>query len=195
MTLFTLNLLVATLALAFIVWLQIALLWRMGSWFAPRVQLLVYDEGLPIGAKAPELAVQLPFGGAAHLNFKEGGPTFIVFGTTGCDPCRRLLDAATKHPFTKGLRLIYVVDQNTGLDPHLSKRWEVFGFGDENKARRMWNAPVSPYFHLLDSSGRVVHKGVANSPEHLDWLLNIRPESRIPDSGLPTTGGNDLQRR
>ena len=57
----------------------------------------------------------------------------------------------------------------------LGGRWALYRFAAESLTRRQWNAAVSPYFHLLDPTGRVVAKGVGSRPEHLDHLLSITP--------------------
>jgi hypothetical protein len=160
------------LALTTVVWLALALLWRFGSWKTSNVELLTHTEGLRIGAEAPDIAGYV---GEQEMHVSlEGRETFVVFGTEGCEPCVQLLAAAAVHPATRSVRKIYFSDGALD-DPELVNSWEIYRFHDENAARRAWRAPVSPYFHLVDAGRRVVAKGVANRPEHLDRLLAIPP--------------------
>lgn len=157
-----------------LLWLGFGLLWRVGSWQLSQTYLLNVTEGLRIGAEAPEIAGYAD-GQDMHLSF-EGGETFVVFGTNGCEPCAQLLEAAARHPATRHLRRVYVSDSDhVAGDPELLRSWETYRFHDEQLTRKAWRAPVSPYFHLVDADGRVVMKGVANHPQHLDRLLTLRP--------------------
>lgn len=136
----------------------------------PVVELLTHGEGLRIGAEAPDIAV---YAGAQemHISF-EGREAFVAFGTKGCEPCGQLVAAAAAHPATRNLRRIYISDAD-GVegDADVVGSWELYRFHDEAAARKVWRAPVSPYFHLIDSDRRIVAKGVANRVEHLDRLL------------------------
>lgn len=160
--------------LGFLLLLAFALLWRVTSWRTSAVQLLVHDEGLRIGAEAPQIAA---YAGEQEVHLSFGGPeAFVVFGTRGCAPCEELLDAAARHPATRHLRRVYVADSEAvDVGPDVLGAWEIFRFHDERVTRKRWRAPVSPYFHVIDTDGRIVSKGVANRPEHLDRLLAIAP--------------------
>jgi hypothetical protein len=160
----------ATGALAF------ALLWRVSTWQISNADLLNTAEGIRVGDPAPEVAA---YAGSQefHLSFGQR-PTLLVFGTSGCEPCDQLLETAAMHPATRGTRLVAVSDKDElDIRPDLIDRWENYRFADEQRARRMWRAPVSPYFHFIDQFGRVAAKGVANRPEHLDRLLQLPPAS------------------
>ncbi len=165
-------LLFVTAALLF---LALALLWRVGSWNLSPASVLTHDEGLRIGSEAPQLSAHREKEDY-HLDF-VGRTSLVVFGTEGCKPCYQLLAAATQHPATRHVRLVYVTDEEpSSLDEEFGfPHWEIYRYHDETKARDMWRAPVSPYFHFISSNGSVLAKGVANAPEHLDRLLQIGP--------------------
>lgn len=101
----TAALFVATLVIGI---LALALLWRIGSWRIPPAASLILDEGLPLGASAPQIAA---FRGNAayHLSF-GGTTTLLVFGTHFCEPCKDLVAAASRHPATRRVRKVYVGD-------------------------------------------------------------------------------------
>lgn len=165
----------ALLAVAAVVTLfAIALLWRVGSWHIAPAATLTHDEGLGIGSEAPQIAA---YRGEQehHLSF-GGWTTFVVLGTTLCDPCRELLRAAAVHPATRHMRLVFVTDSDDiDVEPDILGKWEQYRFANETGTRDTWRAPVSPYFHVVAADGRIAEKGVANKPGHLDRLLALRP--------------------
>jgi hypothetical protein len=162
----------------------LALLWRIGSWQVHPAALLTLDEGLAIGARAPELAGAIAEQDV-HLTW-GGRLTFLVFGTRGCKPCEELLQIAPRHPATRHMRLVYMADHLD--DPLLAThgRWERYVFHDEMFQRKAWRAPVSPYFHVIGTNGRIVAKGLANDDRHLDRLLELLPPEISPAILLPT---------
>jgi hypothetical protein len=177
------NFLALLVIYLFLGWIGLALLWRVGAWKVQPADSLTFDEGLRIGVKAPDIAARRG-SNEYHLTF-EGGFTFLVFGSGACQPCRSLLESAPRHPATGSMRLVYLhdgVQPPDEIDPSLSDRWESYLFDNETHVRDQWRAPVSPYFHVVDGDGRVVEKGVASQPEHLDRLLSLVPESLVSSS-------------
>lgn len=166
--------LILSLVLGF---LGLALLWRVGSWRMSPAASLTFDEGLPVGAEAPEVAGYLG-DEDIHLSFL-GRVALFVLGLKGCAPCAELLTVAAQHPATRNLRLVYASDGSLedldDVDPDTLSRWEVYKLHDDRGTRQLWRAPVSPYFHLISASGRILEKGIANKPDHLDRLLAVAP--------------------
>jgi hypothetical protein len=163
-----------------IAFLALALLWRVGSWQTHRAQSLIEDEGIRIGAPAPQIAAHK---GEAdlHLSF-EGEFSLVVFGARECQPCQDLLRVATRHPATSYMRLVYIGDdEEVDVEPEVAERWETYRFDDERHAREAWRAFVNPYFHVVDPQGKIMAKGIANRPAHLDRLLGLSPSgARLP---------------
>ncbi|MCP4308939.1 MAG: hypothetical protein GY788_29525 [bacterium] len=190
----TANLLLVLAIGVFLVVLALSLIWQLGAWNTQSVHTLFEDEGLPIGGLADEIAATgVDDEAEFHLEFNDGA-TFLVFGGPVCEPCARLLENAVQHPVIRHLRLVYLFTptrlspeeraaveasgQEETMDivaPSALAKWEVYHFEDEALVRGRWNAPVSPYFHLIDSKGVVLSKGVASLPEHLDSLVSIPP--------------------
>lgn len=166
---------IALLLAGSLVWvLALALLWRLGSWLVRPADALIEDEGLPIGSEAPQVAAHSG-DDEFHLAFL-GQTAFVVFGVSECDPCRELLSVAAKHPATSHMRLVYLSDsEHADVEPAIAFQWETYRLHDNIGARKQWHAPVSPYFHVVDETGSVRAKGVANRADHLDRLLALRP--------------------
>ncbi|MCP9486401.1 MAG: hypothetical protein MSC30_11110 [Gaiellaceae bacterium MAG52_C11] len=167
----TIALFLGTMVVAY---LALGLLWRVGSWQIRPAASLTLDEGLRLGSAAPEIAAHLGEHDM-HLSF-AGRPTFLVFGSRACEPCKSLVVAASKHPATRPMRRVYIGDSElVDVDTDYLYDWELYRFHDEAKARNLWRAPVSPYFYAINADGRIVAKGVANHPDHLDRLLTLAP--------------------
>lgn len=172
----TANIIALLLVAGTLVFLALALLWRVGVWNLSPAQVLTFDEGLRIGSMAPQVAAHRD-DDDYHLDF-AGVTTFLVMGTKGCRPCYQLLTAALSHPATSRARLVYISDEEpSSLDGKYGgiRKWEIYKYHDEDKARGVWRAPVSPYFHLINAQGTIIEKGIANAPEHLDRLLQLAP--------------------
>lgn len=160
------------LTAALLAFLALSLVWRIGGWDLPTADLLNSDYGLGLGSKAPEIALRR---GTQEWHLVVDVPTIIVFGTAGCSPCDDLLVAGARHPALRPLRRVYVSDALVEHPEIVNRNWELFVFDDEWAVRRMWNAPVSPYFHLVGAEGRILAKGVASRAAHLDKLLDLTP--------------------
>jgi len=171
---------IALLLVAAVVGLfALALLWRIGSWQIAPADTLMHDEGLPIGSIAPEIAARAR-GDDYHLSF-QGQVSFVVLGNDGCRHCAELLRSAALHPATRHMRLVYISDvEDVQLEPDILPRWERYVYVDEERTRRVWEAPVSPYFHVINAQGRVIDKGIGSKPDHLDRLLHLRPGATKP---------------
>lgn len=166
---------IALLLLSFMTWLlALALLWRISALRIGRADRLIEHEGLPIGYEAPEVAAHQG-GREVHLSI-VGGTTFLAFGLRDCRPCDELLSIVPRHPATRYMRLVYLSDdERVDVEPQVAAAWEVYRLHNP-AARAQWHAPVSPYFHVINEHGRVIAKGVANKPEHLDRLLSLFPD-------------------
>ena len=180
------NALGLLIAAVFVATLAAGLLWRVGAWGFSGAASLIYDQGLSVGSRAPELAAHRGRQDY-HLVF-TGITSFVVFGKRGCIPCDGLLRAAVLHPVTRGMRLVYLADSIDGdIEPDVAVKWEMYEFHDEHRARDAWRAPVSPYFHVIGPNGAVLEKGTASHVSHLDRLLSLRPPAiTAPASVTPT---------
>lgn len=168
------NFVALLLAYSLVGWLSLSLCWRLSRWNVGKAQRLIEDDGLTIGSRAREIACTARRQDY-HLSFQDGY-TFLVFGSHDCPPCQELIAVAARHPATRGMRLVYVSDNNsTAMPPSISARWEQYEFHNESSTRFQWRAPVSPYFHVIDPAGSVIAKGVANKMGHLDRLLDVAP--------------------
>lgn len=187
------NSIALLLILMALLFLGIALLWRIGSWGISTADLLNTDYGLPIGGTGHQLAA---YRGTQdwHLSFVDA-VSFIVFGARDCDPCKSLLVAATHHPATRSMRLVYIGDsEEVDLPPDIVSRWETYRFHAETQTRMAWNAPVSPFYHVVNAVGAIVAKGTASQPVHLDYLLTLppahTPAPELLSLGAERTGGS-----
>lgn len=166
-----------------------AALWRVSGWGTRSAEGFALRHGIAAGARAPQIA-GYDQDKEVHMGF-IGGRTIVVFGKGDCDPCVELLYAGSNHPALSRARRVYLSAEPAppaGLDPYVHTQWEFYRFHDEERTRLQWEAPVSPFFHFIDEDGRVLAKGIANRPSHLDRLLDIPPPGASRAVAIPRRG-------
>jgi len=176
-------------AVAVLLVASLALLWRVGSWHVSDAASLTLDRGLTKGSRAPNL---VGWSQSSQVDVSWGGRlTLVVFGLAGCRPCEQLLESATNHPATRHMRKVYISNRIDEGDPNAAT-WELYRFDDEPHARRLWDAPISPYFYVIDPDGRIADKGIANAFDHLDRLLAILPPGVSPYASALDLDGREV---
>lgn len=182
MTVSTLLLWLAVLALAVMLW---ALSRQVGVLFervAP-MGALVTDSGPAVGASSPVLSLT----GLQSEPVQVGGPqaraTLVFFLAPTCPVCKKLIPVlkALARDEARGLQLVLASD---GDADHL-------GFVREHGLEQLpyvlstelgmsYRVSRLPYAVLIDPQGVVASKGLVNSREQLDSLLNAH------DMKMPT---------
>ncbi|WP_396433040.1 methylamine dehydrogenase accessory protein MauD [Limnohabitans sp.] len=181
LTLSTLLLWLAVLVLAVMLW---ALSRQVGVLFervAP-MGALVTDSGPAVGAAAPSLSLV----GLQSEPVQIGGPqakaTLVFFLAPTCPVCKKLI------PVLKGL----VRDESADMQLVLASDGDAdhLGFVREQGLQDMpyvlstelglgFRVSRLPYAVLMDRQGLVVAKGLVNSREQLDSLLNAH-DMKVP---------------
>ena len=145
---------------------------------------LVTDAGPPVGAASPSFALTglqsepVAIGGAQPL------PTLVFFLAPSCPVCKKLIPVlkALLHDERRHLRIVLASD-GEALD-HLGfvRQYGLEAMPYVLSAELGMGFRVSrlPYAVLLDTQGVVAAKGLVNSREQLDSLLNAH------DMGTPT---------
>lgn len=166
---------VAVLVLAVLLW---AISRQVGVLFervAP-MGALVTDSGPPVGS--PSLLFQLKGiqSELVQIGGEQATPSLIFFLSPTCPVCKKLLPVlkAVAHDEKQNLRIVlasdgeasehlqFVQQQGLGDMPYVLSTQ----LGMEYRVSRL------PYAVLLDKQGVVVSKGLVNSREQLDSLLN-----------------------
>ena len=184
MTLMVALLWLAVVVLALLVW---ALSRQVGVLFervAP-MGALVTDAGPAVGDASPLLALRslegkpLALGGTAPL------PTLVFFLAPTCPVCKKLIPVlkALLRDEQRDLRIVLASD---GDDADAHRRFvreqglDAFPYVLSTELGMTWRVSRLPYAVLLDARGHVASKGLVNSREQLDSLLNAH------DMGKPS---------
>lgn len=166
---------VAVLVLAVLLW---AISRQVGVLFervAP-MGALVTDSGPPVGAASPIFQLTGIQSESVQIGGEQAVPSLVFFLSPTCPVCKKLLPVlkAVSHDEQQHLRIVlasdgeaaehlqFVQQQNLGNMPYVLSTQ----LGMEYRVSRL------PYAVLLDKHGIVVSKGLVNSREQLDSLLN-----------------------
>ncbi|RQO63535.1 methylamine dehydrogenase accessory protein MauD [Paucibacter sp. KBW04] len=172
----------AVLALGLMLW---ALSRQVGVLFervAP-MGALVTDSGPPIGSPSPQFALTGIQSEPVNLGGAQATPTLVFFLAPTCPVCKKLIPVLKALMRDEGRQLRVVLASDGDAD-HL-------GFVREQGLQAMpyvvsselgmgYRVSRLPYAVLLDAQGLVAAKGLVNSREQLDSLLNAH------DMHMPT---------
>jgi methylamine dehydrogenase accessory protein MauD len=166
---------VAVLVLAVLLW---AISRQVGVLFervAP-MGALVTDSGPPVGTPSPIFQLTGIQSEPVQIGGEHAAPSLVFFLSPTCPVCKKLLPVlkAVAHDEKQHLRIVlasdgeaaehlqFVQQQSLGDMPYVLSTQ----LGMEYRVSRL------PYAVLLDKQGVVVSKGLVNSREQLDSLLN-----------------------
>ena len=183
LTLSVVLLLVAVLALALLVW---ALSRQVGVLFervAP-MGALVTDAGPAVGEASPRFSLQGIQSEAVHVGAPTERPTLLFFLSPSCPVCKKLIPVLKALARDEKQRLAIVLASDGEQAEHLrfvrEQGLEALPYVLSTELGMSYRVSRLPYAVLLDAQGTVASKGLVNSREQLDSLLNAH------DMGTPT---------
>ncbi|MFN7173737.1 MAG: methylamine utilization protein MauD [Thermaurantiacus tibetensis] len=150
------------------------------------VGALVADTGAAPGAVAPAITAPTLANGVRTIGPGQiaSRGLLLLFVGSGCPICKRVVPLAQVLARAERLELLLVADpSDTGLELFVSR----FRLPPERillseEAGRTYGVAQLPTAALLDTDGRLIARGLVNSREHLESLLEAR---RL---GHPTLG-------
>jgi methylamine dehydrogenase accessory protein MauD len=145
---------------------------------------LVTDAGPAVGSESPSFLLASIESGSVTVGGAQPRPTLVFFLSPTCPVCKKLLPVlkALRRDEGRGLNIVlasdgeqaehlrFVTEQGLGGMPYVLST----ELGMSYRVSRL------PYAVLLDRRGVVAAKGLVNSREQLDSLLNAH------DMGQPT---------
>ena len=175
MTISVVLLWLAVIALALLLW---ALSRQVGVLFervAP-MGALITDSGPAVGSDSPTFALT----GIQSEDITLGGPaatpTLVFFLSPTCPVCKKLLPVLKALRRDEGRQLRVVLASDGEAAAHLAfvreQRLEEFPYVLSTELGMTYRVSRLPYGVLLDARGVVAAKGLINSREQLDSLLN-----------------------
>lgn len=166
---------VAVIALALLVW---ALSRQVGVLFervAP-MGALVTDAGPAVGAQAPRFSLASLTGAPIEVGAAAAQATLVFFLSPTCPVCKKLLPVLRSLQRAEAGRLAVVLASDG--EPERQREFirqqslEGFPYVLSTELGMAFRVSRLPYAVLLDDAGRVAAKGLINSREQLDSLLN-----------------------
>jgi methylamine dehydrogenase accessory protein MauD len=183
LTLLVALLWVAVVVLALLLW---ALSRQVGVLFervAP-MGALVTDAGPSVGEASPSFSLRGIQSEAVEIGGAAAKPTLLFFLSPTCPVCKKLIPVlkAVERDEQRGLRVVLASDGEAA--DHLRFVREL-GLGSmpyvlSTELGMSYRVSRLPYAVLLDAHGVVAAKGLVNSREQLDSLLNAH------DMGTPS---------
>jgi methylamine dehydrogenase accessory protein MauD len=175
---------VAVFALALLLW---ALSRQVGVLFervAP-MGALVTDAGPAIGAPSPTFALAGLQSEVVQIGGPQPVPTLVFFLSPTCPVCKKLIPVLKALARDERRRLHVVLASDGGeAASHLAfvreQGLEAMPYVLSTELGMAYRVSRLPYAVLLDPAGAVASKGLVNSREQLDSLLNAH------DMGQPT---------
>ena len=143
--------------------------------FGPRGALAL-DEGPPIGTPVPEF-VETDTRGKTH---RVGGPgnadTTLVFVSPECGVCEDLIPAirAADRGSPRGSRLIVVSAADNSQSSRFAERVGGIPVVASREVADLYRVYSPPFAVRLNSGGTTVFKGVINTLEQLEGVIDAR---------------------
>lgn len=134
---------------------------------------LMLDQGPKVGERAPIFEVQDLWGRLIRVGGRRERPLFLFFISSSCPVCKRVLPIARKLALEEGLDLVLVGDERPEDLLRMAKTQglEAFPLLNVSEIGQTFKVGKIPYAVILDREGIVRAKGLVNSREHLESLL------------------------
>jgi methylamine dehydrogenase accessory protein MauD len=163
-----LGLLVVVLALA----RQIGLLHER---IAP-VGALAIAGGPEVGQPAPAMTLQTLEGASLRLAAASEGGRMVLFVSSDCPVCKRLIPLAKSVAKAERLDLVFAGDAPAADLRSLVARHglDAYPFVNSRDLGMAFQVAKLPYAVLLDETGRIAAKGLVNTREHLESLVTAK---------------------
>lgn len=165
----------AVLALGLMLW---ALSRQVGVLFervAP-MGALVTDAGPPVGAASPSFSLTGIQSEVVQIGGVQALPTLVFFLAPTCPVCKKLIPVlkALVHDERRSVRVVLASDGDAADHLGFVRAYGLEAMPYVLSAELGMSFRVSrlPYAVLLDAQGLVAAKGLVNSREQLDSLLN-----------------------
>jgi methylamine dehydrogenase accessory protein MauD len=183
MTISVVLLWLAVLVLGVLLW---ALSRQVGVLFervAP-MGALVTDAGPAVGSASPSFVLRGIQSEAVTIGGESAQPTLLFFLSPTCPVCKKLIPVLKALVRDERRRLAVVLASDGEADEHLrfmrEQGLQALPYVLSTELGMSYRVSRLPYAVLLDAKGNVAAKGLVNSREQLDSLLNAH------DMGTPT---------
>lgn len=134
---------------------------------------LMLDQGPKVGEPAPLFELPDIFGRPVRLGGKRDRAVLLLFASSTCPVCKKVLPIAKTLAREEGLDLVVVGDESPEA---LTRFAEANGLREHTvinapEVGRSYRIGKIPYAVLIDREGTIRSKGLVNSREHLESLM------------------------
>lgn len=142
------------------------------------VGALAVQDGPAVGDRAPRLRLATldgaPF--APDEVLAEGAMRLILFISSDCPVCKRLIPLARSTAKAEGFELIFAGDAPEADQRALIARYGLAGhaFVNSRELGMAFQVAKLPFAVLIDERGRIAAKGLVNTREHLESLVTAK---------------------
>jgi methylamine dehydrogenase accessory protein MauD len=139
---------------------------------------LMISEGVKIGQRAPEMAVQTLDGQEILVGRPDALSTLFMFVAPDCPVCAKLIPALTSiaRQESSWLRVVFASD-GKGSDHAAfrhAKGLDAFPYVVSTELGLTFQVAKLPFGVLLDENGVLVAQGLTNSREHVESFFEAR---------------------
>ena len=137
---------------------------------------LTNDRGPAVGEAAPILnlialdGTKVEIGGALH----GAAMRLLMFVSAECPLCKNLIPAAKSFAKAERVELVFIGDDNVEVQHRMiaAQGLEKYPFLNGPEVGHAFHVDKLPHAVLMDAAGTVLSKGLVNSREHLESLIN-----------------------
>ncbi|MFT4768143.1 MAG: methylamine dehydrogenase accessory protein MauD [Glaciecola sp.] len=169
--------LVLCVAVTLLVVLVLALARQIGvlhTRLAPAGALMNTSVGPDVGTPAPKLSLQDINGTPVQIGGPSASPLLILFVSPNCPICKELVPVARSMARAEKLRLLFASDGGE-IDKHIEyvSKMDIadYPYLLSSELGLKFAASKLPYAALIDSDGVLRSRGLVNSREHLESLV------------------------
>lgn len=132
---------------------------------------LMLDQGPKVGERAPLFEVRDLFGRPARLGGLRERPLLLLFVSSTCPVCKKILPIALRLAREENLDLALIGDER-----EQDLRWLAQGLAgvqvlNAPEVGQAYKVGKIPYAVLIDPEGVIRAKGLVNNREHLESLM------------------------
>lgn len=132
---------------------------------------LMLDQGPKVGERAPIFEVKDLFGRPTRLGGLRGRPLLLLFVSSTCPVCKKILPIALRLAREENLDLALIGDEREEDLRRLAQGLAEVQVLNAPEVGQAYKVGKIPYAVLIDPEGVIRAKGLVNNREHLESLM------------------------
>lgn len=132
---------------------------------------LMLDQGPKVGERAPIFEVKDLFGRPTHLGGLRERPLLLLFVSSTCPVCKKILPIALRLAREENLDLALIGDEREEDLRRLAQGLAEVQVLNAPEVGQAYKVGKIPYAVLIDPEGVIRAKGLVNNREHLESLM------------------------